>query len=237
MVVLSILLGIVLFLTVDLIVQRWVLAQARRTAARRAPSPVVGPSAGPITDRLTEVPSAVSLAPGHAWLQAEADGHWRIGADALLATLLGAPDFVELAPPGTWVEPQDALATLRHGTRVLTVYSPVRGRVIDSNLQVGDDPPRLLRDPYGEGWLSRLAVATPNGVAELHTGMAGRTWMAAEVRRLRDKLAELAGRGPVGAVAFDGGPPAPDFASRLDDDTWHELVASFVGPSQTGGRP
>lgn len=232
MVVLSMLVGIVLFLTVDLVVQRWVLARARRAALVRSP----GAFAVPSNEHLTEVPSAVSLAPGHAWLQTEADGHLRVGADALLTTLLGVPDFVELAPPGTWVEAQDAVATLRRGKRALTIHSPVRGRVVDANLEVSDDPTRVMRDPYGEGWLSRLAASTSHGTTEMHTGVAGRTWMASEVRRLRDKLADLASRSPVGAVAFDGGPPAPDFATRLDDDSWNELVVTFVSPVRHGGR-
>jgi glycine cleavage system H protein len=41
------------------------------------------------------------------------------------------------------------------------LYSPVEGRFIEGNPALAQDPERIGNDPYGEGWLFRIA-GTPD---------------------------------------------------------------------------
>jgi glycine cleavage system H protein len=227
MVALTIVFAILVFLTVDLLVQRQALARTRhRTrAARRRARSYVGEQLSPITD----VPGGFVLSRSHAWARPDTLGRWKVGSDPILPALLGMPDFVELVPPGTWLRRGEPLATIYRGERSLPVRSPVGGRVEESNVAVCDEPPTLRSDPYGAGWLCRIEPhASPDAHAGLHTGKDTEAFMAGEVQRLRDCLGLVTHNDAVGIAVADGGLPAPEFAEQLDDAAWRRLVDSFL---------
>ncbi len=227
MVALTIVFAILVFLTVDLLVQRQALARTRRRtlgARRRARKPV-GNRQSPIT----EVPGGFALSRSHSWARPDAAGHWRVGSDPMLVALLGTPEFVELVPPGTWLRRGEPLATLHRGNRSLTVRSPLGGCVEASNVAVCDEPPTIQSDPYGAGWLCRIEPDVPaDAHVELHVGPDSEAFMASELKRLRDCLEHSTPDAAVGVAVADGGLPAPEFAEKLDDAAWKRLVDSFL---------
>jgi glycine cleavage system H protein len=41
---------------------------------------------------------------------------------------------------------------------IVSVKSPVTGTVVDVNATLAEQPERVHEDPYGSGWLARLAL-------------------------------------------------------------------------------
>ena len=47
------------------------------------------------------------------------------------------------------------------------MYAPVTGEVVEINDQLEDAPDRINHDPYGDGWMYKVALEDPDEVGEL----------------------------------------------------------------------
>ena len=69
---------------------------------------------------------------------------------------LGDVVFVELPPVGRILKQGETFGVVESIKAVSDLYSPIAGKVIEVNSSVIDDPGKINRFPYGEGWLIRL---------------------------------------------------------------------------------
>ena len=63
---------------------------------------------------------------------------------------------------------------------VSDLFAPVAGRVLAVNTSLRDEPEHVNKDPYGGGWMIRLALAKPEDVDGLLDAGAYRTLVASE---------------------------------------------------------
>jgi glycine cleavage system H protein len=174
------------------------------------------------SERSVREPSSVFVAPGHMWLVPEAAGLVRVGADAMVGLLLGAPERIEWPGSGA-VKRGQPLAVLHARHRRLTLRSPVDGVVVERNTRL--DPAALAREPLGAGWLVRVrAQDLPTSLARAASGDGLREWSRRELDRLRSFALSAMPPGAVGATAADGGPVGPDLVSILDEKAWTAAV-------------
>lgn len=234
MVALLVLLTIILLLTADWIVQR---REARKTVTAAAPP--LGLAAAPEPTRpvvpLDRLPAGVFIGEGHAWVQIHPSGTVRLGADRFAPTLLGGIDALRIRPVGTEIHRGDPIATLRRGSREVTLRSPVDGVVTEINEDIRDRPHRLRDDAFGGGWLCWIRPdRLSDAVKGLRIGEDAVDWTRRELRRLGEFLAAAAVPvpTPVGATLQDGGPPLEGVASALADDRWVELENGFFRPER-----
>ena len=75
--------------------------------------------------------------------------------------------FVELPELGREVKPGDNLAVIESVKAVSDVISPFNGSVLEVNETLFDTPELLNEDPYGKGWVVRIAVADETEYAAL----------------------------------------------------------------------
>jgi glycine cleavage system H protein len=116
----------------------------------------------------------------HLWVL-DAGGLVTVGVDALGAERLGEVVYVQLGAVGAEVARGAALGSLEAEKMVRPVLAPVSGRVVAVNDAVLAAPGLLNRDPYGAGWLLRLA---PARWAEERAGLLrGEAAVAAWARR------------------------------------------------------
>ncbi|MGH3844448.1 MAG: glycine cleavage system protein GcvH [Pseudonocardiaceae bacterium] len=73
---------------------------------------------------------------------------------------LGDIVFVELPAVGDRVEAGEAFGTVESVKAVSEVYAPVAGQVTKVNDGLSESPESLNDDPYGEGWLVEIQMAT-----------------------------------------------------------------------------
>ena len=73
---------------------------------------------------------------------------------------------------GTTVEVGKAVGLLELSKTVVSVRSPLAGRIVEVNAAAVAKPSLISADPYGAGWLVRLATAVDLDAARLLSGDA-----------------------------------------------------------------
>lgn len=82
---------------------------------------------------------------------------------------LGDVVFVELPQVGSQLEMGDELGSIESVKAVSELFSPVTGEVVEINEALADKPDLVNSDPYGDGWMVRVKLSTPDEVEELMT--------------------------------------------------------------------
>jgi glycine cleavage system H protein len=88
--------------------------------------------------------------------------------------------YVELPEVGDTLEQGDSFGVVESVKAASDVYAPVGGEVIAVNRELEDSPELVNQDPYGEGWLIRLAPAAPSELDNLMDGDAYEAMVAEE---------------------------------------------------------
>jgi glycine cleavage system H protein len=92
------------------------------------------------------------------WVHLEADGTARLGMTDLAQTRCGKIVSLSFKPVGRRVARGRALAVIESAKWVGPFPAPLTGTVVATNADVfARDPLIANRDPYGAGWLVRLA--------------------------------------------------------------------------------
>lgn len=175
--------------------------------------------------------SGIGLHRAHGWARQDTWREVTVGADDLLARLLGPVEAVALAPVGASIEAGQPVCELRRGERVLTLRSPVAGTVTQVHERLVGEPSLVHEAPYGAGWIARIR---PAGAwrRRLLEGRAAQSWFRGEVDALVSTLSPVVL--PTAAMQ-DGGPVVADLHDRIDDETWQRLVARFGGDDAAAG--
>jgi len=104
------------------------------------------------------VPDELSYTPEHEWVAVSGSAA-TIGITDYAQNALGDVVFVSLPAPGTKVTAGEPYGEIESTKSVSDIYSPVDGEVTDVNAEIDDDPGLVNSDPYGAGWLFKVALA------------------------------------------------------------------------------
>jgi glycine cleavage system H protein len=88
----------------------------------------------------------------HEWIKVEGN-KVTVGISHHAQDALGDVVFVELPEAGDEVAINESFGTVESVKAVSDVYSPVTGKVLESNQALLDSPELVNSDPYGEGWM------------------------------------------------------------------------------------
>lgn len=121
------------------------------------------------------------------WARPEADGTVTVGITSLGVKLSGEVFMARARAPGTVVAQGQGIAVVELSKSIVSVKSPVGGTVLATNALLDEQPERVHRDPYGQGWLARLQPTDwPANAARLLHGapviaaMAHHAWLFRE---------------------------------------------------------
>ena len=106
----------------------------------------------------------------NVWLQPHAPGVVTLGATAY-GVALAIEFFAFLPKPVSMtIEAGRAVGLLELSKTMVSVRSPVAGTIVEVNAQAAARPALITEDPYGAGWLVR--IATDAGLHGLLSGDA-----------------------------------------------------------------
>jgi glycine cleavage system H protein len=88
---------------------------------------------------------------------------------------LGDVVFVNLPKPGDRLDSHQSFGTIEAVKAVSELYSPVAGDVTEINSRLESDPALVNRDPYGDGWMIKLRIASPDELKSLLSPSAYRS--------------------------------------------------------------
>jgi glycine cleavage system H protein len=226
MTVLFVIATIILFLSVDWMLERRRARQEARSSAASAASPAAQPTMDPYPVR---VPDGIFFAPSHTWLNLFPSGKLRLGVDDFIARLVSRPQIVLLKNAGDKIAKGDPIILLKETDHLLTVRSPLSGEILETNEELTRNPSYLRERLFGDGWGYTIK---PEAVSELKSMMIGgesRTWIRGEFSRLRNFFAEQNTNGALQpAYLQDGGAPAAGALGAMDDRTWHGFEDAFL---------
>jgi glycine cleavage system H lipoate-binding protein len=161
-------------------------------------------------------------APNHTWLAPRGEAELEIGLDDLAQRLLPSATSVDLPRPGMEVHRGDPIAVVHAGGRAIRVCAPVDGTVLRVNSKVRRDPGLVKAEPYGRGWLFRVAPLDREYLKLPQDGAAD-SWLRAE----RARLAHLV-EAELGLAAADGGELVAPAPALLGEEGWRRVVQSFL---------
>lgn len=91
------------------------------------------------------------------WIEVEGDVA-KIGLTDYIQQSIGDIAFVEPYPIGTEVAVGDPVMDIETIKVTMELPSPVSGELIELNEELDLAPELVNEDPYGEGWLARIAL-------------------------------------------------------------------------------
>ena len=161
--------------------------------------------------------------PGHTWMKLTQDGDVIVGIDEFGQSVIGSIDEIRLPRLLRKVRQGEVGWTVKHGDRLVSMRSPVTGRVIEKNEMVLNDASLINSSPYGDGWLFRVRPAKLNfQLSNLFTGRAASKWQDLE----RAELGRFFSGTP--ALMFqEGGVMIQNLADRCSDDEWKAIARQF----------
>lgn len=103
------------------------------------------------------VPDDLRYTAEHEWIRLEgAEGV--MGITDFAQGSLGDVVFVELPKPGTVLRQGEPFGVIESNKTVSDLFAPVSGRVLAVNEALRDHPEAVNQDPYGAGWILRVAL-------------------------------------------------------------------------------
>jgi glycine cleavage system H protein len=112
-----------------------------------------------------QVPDGLLYTQDHEWLRVEGE-EAVVGITEYAATELGDIVFVEMPAVGARFQPAQSFGVIESVKTASDLYSPAAGEIIAINEALHDKPELVNNDPYGEGWMIRIKLATGAGGPE-----------------------------------------------------------------------
>ena len=105
-----------------------------------------------------ELPTHLHYTVEHEWLEDGAPA--TVGITGIAADALGDIVYLELPAVGEEIVAGAVVGEIESTKSVSELYSPVSGTVVEINQAAVEDPSVVNSDPYGQGWLLKVDVAS-----------------------------------------------------------------------------
>jgi glycine cleavage system H protein len=123
------------------------------------------------------VPTDRRYTKSHEWVKSEGS-ELTIGITDHAQAELTDIVFVDAPAEGKAVEAGASILVLESVKTVADVYAPVAGKVAKANPDLKGHPDLVNKDPYGRGWLVKLAPSGPFDEASLLSAEQYRAFVA-----------------------------------------------------------
>ena len=108
------------------------------------------------------IPQDLKYAKSHEWVRTEGE-EAVVGITDFAQQQLGDLTFVELPPVGEAVTAGTVMGSVESVKAAADLYAPVSGEVVAINEELENAPELVNEDPYGKGWMLRIAVSETPG--------------------------------------------------------------------------
>lgn len=127
-------------------------------------------------------PSDLRYSKEHEWLRRGPDSLAVVGITEFAAESLGDVVFVELPPVGSDLKQFEKMGEIESVKAVSDLYTPVGGRVVESNDGLVDRPELVNDSPYGEGWMLKVEIDDPGEIDALLTSSQYEAFLDAQAQ-------------------------------------------------------
>jgi glycine cleavage system H protein len=102
----------------------------------------------------------------HEWVKDEGS-HATIGITDYAQHQMKDVVYVELPEVGAEFKKGDAVGVVESVKTVADIYSPVSGKVMETNQALKDHPQYINEDPFAKGWIVKMTLQNKEELKEL----------------------------------------------------------------------
>jgi glycine cleavage system H protein len=124
------------------------------------------------------IPQNLRYTKDHEWIRVEGKTAY-IGITDYAQGELGDIVFIEIETLNETLEKEEVFGTVEAVKTVSDLFMPVSGKITEVNSKLEDNPELVNKDPYGDGWMIKIAVDNPSEVDELMDAKAYETMIGA----------------------------------------------------------
>ena len=113
-----------------------------------------------------EFPKELKYSKDHEWLRVEGANAY-IGITEFAQAELGDIVFVDVDTEGEDLEKEEVFGSIEAVKTVSDLFMPIKGEVLSFNDKLEDEPELINADPYGEGWVIKIAISDTTELDQL----------------------------------------------------------------------
>ncbi len=111
-------------------------------------------------------PNELKYTADHEWVRINGN-EAIIGITDFAQSELGEIVYVDVDTEGEKVERNEVFGSIEAVKTVSDLMMPMTGEVLEVNAELEDAPELVNEDPYGKGWIIKVAIANPAEADEL----------------------------------------------------------------------
>ena len=111
-------------------------------------------------------PKELKYTKDHEWLRIEGDNAY-VGITEFAQGELGDIVFVDVDTQGEALEKEEVFGSVEAVKTVSDLFMPINGEVLSFNKKLEDEPELINTEPYGEGWIIKIAISNVVELDEL----------------------------------------------------------------------
>ena len=112
-------------------------------------------------------PASLRYTKDHEWIRLEQGNVAVIGITDFAQKELGDIVYVEVETVGKSLEAESVFGTVEAVKTVSDLYLPIAGTITELNPALANAPELVNTDPYGKGWMIKVAVNNPADIESL----------------------------------------------------------------------
>jgi glycine cleavage system H protein len=124
-------------------------------------------------------PEGLLYSESHEWLRDEGS-QATIGLTDYAQSQLKDVVYVEVPEIGSGFKKGESMGVVESVKTVADVFSPVSGRVVETNQTLKDSPQFVNEDPYGKGWIVKMEITDKAELKELLSSKAYQDFLPKE---------------------------------------------------------
>jgi glycine cleavage system H protein len=117
---------------------------------------------------MANVPDNLHYSKDHEWVRVE-NGIAVIGITDHAQEQLGDVVYVELPKPGESFSANESFGSVESVKAVSEIFTPVSGEIAEVNESLTDEPEKVNKDPYSDGWMIKMKMSAAGEVDSLLT--------------------------------------------------------------------
>ncbi|MBM3177617.1 MAG: glycine cleavage system protein GcvH [Bacteroidetes bacterium] len=104
------------------------------------------------------IPATLKYTKDHEWVKMEGNTAI-IGITEFAQGELGDIVYIDIKTVGQELKQHEVFGTVEAVKTVSDLFMPLSGKVLEVNATLESDPSKVNADPYGDGWMVKVAVS------------------------------------------------------------------------------
>ncbi len=113
-----------------------------------------------------KIPVDLKYTKDHEWIKVEGNTAI-VGITHFAQSELGDIVYVDVDTLNETVEKDEVFGSVEAVKTVSDLFMPISGEIIEFNEALGDEPEKVNKDPYGEGWMIKITISDASQIAKL----------------------------------------------------------------------